>query len=40
MKWEEMKVGVRREMSEEVKGRVALSYQQIESELIRVKKTE
>jgi hypothetical protein len=37
IKWEEMKVGVRREISEEVERRVALLNQQIKSELMRVK---
>jgi hypothetical protein len=37
MKWEEMKVGVRNEISKEVERRVALSSHQIDSELMRVK---
>ncbi len=36
-KWEKMKVGVRREICEEVERREALSNQQVESELMRVK---
>ncbi len=37
MKWEEMKVGLRSEISEEVERRVALSNQQSEGELMTVK---
>jgi hypothetical protein len=37
MKWEEMKVGVRREISEEVQRRVALSNQQNEGEHLMMK---
>ncbi len=38
MKWEEMKVGVRREISEEVQRRLALSNQQNEGEHVMMKK--
>ncbi len=37
MKWEEMKVGVRREISEEVQRRVAVSNQQNEGEQLMIK---
>ncbi len=36
MKWEEMKMGVRRENSEEVQRRVALSNQQNEGEQLMI----